>query len=71
FVHTAEEKGIVTAEGIKLKLGLNVEQIAMLVGASRQTVSALLNDLAKAGILYKVDQRTIVITNMEFLRGLV
>jgi len=70
FVHTAEEKGIVTEEGIKLELGLNVEQVSMLVGASRQTVSALLNDLAKAGILYKVDQRTIVIMNMEFLRGL-
>lgn len=70
FVNTADEKGIKIEEGIKLELGLNVEQISMLVGASRQTVSALLNDLSKAGILYKVDQRTIVITNMEFLRDL-
>lgn len=70
FVHMADEKGIATEDGIRLEMGLNVEQISMLVGASRQTVSALLNDLSKAGILYKVDQRTIVITNMAFLRDL-
>ncbi|WP_425061446.1 Crp/Fnr family transcriptional regulator [Sporomusa carbonis] len=70
LVNAAEEKGIITEQEIKLNLGLNIEQIAMLVGASRQTVSVLLSDFSKAGIIHRVDQRTLIITNMELLKSL-
>jgi len=36
-----------------LTLGLTVEQLAQLLGATRQTVSTLLNDMVRAGLLEK------------------
>ena len=41
----------VSGGGIEVTTGLSVEQISRLVGASRQTVSTLLNDLIREGLL--------------------
>jgi CRP-like cAMP-binding protein len=71
LVSMADNKGIKIDAGIQLKLGLNVEQIAMLVGASRQTISGVFADLAKAGLVSKEEQGTIIILNIEVLRELV
>jgi len=68
LVQTAEDKGENTDEGILIELGLNNEQIAMLVGTSRQTVSILLNDLYKSGVLVKVNRRTVLIKNIQHLK---
>ncbi|NLI93088.1 MAG: Crp/Fnr family transcriptional regulator [Peptococcaceae bacterium] len=68
FVQTAENKGKNTDEGILIELGLNNEQLAMLVGTSRQTVSIFLNDLYKSGILGKINRRIVLIRNIEYLK---
>ncbi|HWR57134.1 MAG TPA: Crp/Fnr family transcriptional regulator [Negativicutes bacterium] len=68
LVQMAEDKGENTDEGIIIELGLNNEQIAMLVGTSRQTVSILLNDLYKSGILVKISRRVVLIKNIQHLK---
>ncbi|WP_333871475.1 Crp/Fnr family transcriptional regulator [Desulforamulus putei] len=70
LVHAAEDIGIPVQQGIKLELGLTTEEIALMVGATRQTVSVFLNDLQKSGILEKVNRRTILIKDLKKLQGI-
>lgn len=68
--HTAESKGVPLPEGIRLELGLNTEEIAMLLGTSRQTVSTLLSSFQRAGVLEKTGRGTILIKDLDGLRQL-
>ncbi|WP_028588642.1 Crp/Fnr family transcriptional regulator [Desulfocurvus vexinensis] len=49
----ARKSGVAEGGGVLLHLDLPVEQLACLVGATRQTVSALLGDMARQGLLEK------------------
>ncbi len=44
------------ADGILVRLDLTTEQVAQIVGSTRQTVSVLINDLVRAGDLEKVER---------------
>jgi CRP-like cAMP-binding protein len=68
LVQAVEDKGIPVQQGIKLELGLTTGEIAQIVGATRQTVSVILNDLRKSGILEKVNRRTILIKDLKKLQ---
>lgn len=50
-------------------LDLTVEQIARLVGSSRQTVSTLLNDLSRARLILRPDKRTYQIPDLTALEA--
>ena len=54
---------------IQLELNLSVEQIARLVGATRQTVSTLLNDLIRAGLLTRKNRGIFIIPDLEALES--
>lgn len=47
----ARAHGHPTPDGVLLDLGLTTEELARMVGATRQTVSTLLNDMDRAGLL--------------------
>ncbi|CCH48994.1 Crp/Fnr family transcriptional regulator [Pseudodesulfovibrio piezophilus] len=49
----ARSSGIPHAQGIRITLDLTIEQLAQLMGATRQTVSTLLNDMERAGLMEK------------------
>ncbi|MHB8172549.1 MAG: Crp/Fnr family transcriptional regulator [Thermincolia bacterium] len=68
LVQAAQEKGELVGNEIKLKLGLNMEELATILGATRQTVSLLLNDFYKTGILKKENRQTIIIRDLETLQ---
>lgn len=68
LINAAKDKGCQVAEGIQLELGLNVEDISTILGTSRQTVSFLLNDFYKNGLLLKVNRRTLIIKDMDMLK---
>ncbi|QNB46016.1 helix-turn-helix domain-containing protein [Thermanaerosceptrum fracticalcis] len=68
LVQAAKDTGITVQQGIKLELGLTTEEIALMLGATRQTVSILLNDLRKSGILERVNQRTLLIKDLKKLQ---
>lgn len=71
LVRAAQDKGHVIDDGIKLELGLNIEEIATILGATRQTVSVLLNDFYKNGILEKESRQTLIIKNMRLLKQII
>jgi len=68
LVNAAKDKGIKTAKGIKVKIGLNNEDLAMIVGSTRQTVSTLINDLLKLAVIEKLDRGTFLIKDIEKLQ---
>ncbi|WP_079907332.1 Crp/Fnr family transcriptional regulator [Carboxydocella sp. JDF658] len=68
LVQAVKDRGVTVEQGIKLELGLTTEEIALVLGATRQTVSVLLNDLRKSGILEKLSRRTILIKDLKRLQ---
>jgi len=62
--HGVEEDG-----GVKITIDLSVEQIARLVGSSRQTVSTLLNDLVRADLLVRADRGSFLIPDISLLES--
>ncbi len=55
--------------GYVVKIDLSVEQIARLVGSTRQTVSTLLNDLSRAGLIEKPERGTFLIPDLKALES--
>lgn len=49
----ARDSGVKEDGELVITLGLTTEQLAQLLGATRQTVSTLLNDMVRAGLLEK------------------
>lgn len=56
--------------GVQFRLDLSMEQIARLVGSSRQTVSTLINDLERAGLIARPDRGVFSIPDIEALRSI-
>ncbi len=63
----ARKGGRPEGEGVLLHLDLPVEQLACLVGATRQTVSTLLGDLAREGLIEKRARGLYFIPDLERL----
>lgn len=67
FYEQAARFGEEVQEGIYVKIGLTVDNIAKIVGASRQTVSTLLSSMEKDGILRKINRGEYIILDMREL----
>jgi CRP-like cAMP-binding protein len=67
FHQQAVNVGKQTDEGIYVKVGLTVANIANIVGSSRQTVSTLISSMEKDGILRKIARGEYVIKDMDEL----
>lgn len=63
----ARQSGAPHESGILLKLDLTMEQLALLMGATRQTVSTLLNDMVRAGLLVKLGRGKYYIPDIDAL----
>lgn len=61
-------KGIERDGALHLALDLTTEDIACLLGTTRQTLSSLLNRLARAGILSRTGNGAFVIHRLDLLR---
>ncbi|MBS3897960.1 MAG: Crp/Fnr family transcriptional regulator [Dethiobacter sp.] len=68
LVQAAKDKGELRDGEVLLKLGLNVEELSTILGASRQTISQILNDFYRAGILQKIGRHTIIIKDLHALK---
>lgn len=68
LVGAAADRGRATPEGTVVQLGLGTEDIALLVGTTRQTISQIVNDFIKAGLLQKIDRKTLLIKNLDAFR---
>jgi len=69
LVSAAEDRGRPHSKGLSVELGLNTEEIALLVGTTRQTISTLLNELIKFEIIEKIDRRTLLIRDIARLKS--
>ena len=64
----AEQSGIPENDGVIISLDLTMEQLAQLMGATRQTVSTLLNDMQRAGLMEKRGRGRYFIPHVDMLR---
>jgi CRP-like cAMP-binding protein len=55
--------------GVRIDVDLSVEQIARLVGSTRQTVSTLLNDLIRAGLIERLGRGKFLIFDVTALES--
>lgn len=53
LLEQARVNGVPQEQGLLVRLDLTGEQLAQLIGATRQTVSTLMNDLVRAGLIEK------------------
>lgn len=63
----ARQSGTPEGDGVLISLGLTAEQLGQLMGASRQTVSTLLNDMVRAGLVEKRGRGSFFIPDMTAL----
>jgi len=68
----ARRHGIATERGLEIATDLTHEDIAQLVAANRSTITVLLNELKKQGLIWKHRRRWVVITpeHAQILDGL-
>src|SRR5439155_4631157 len=64
----AAAHGVIDRDGVRLGLPLTQEELARMVGASRETVNRVLAALAHRGLI-RFEGRTYVIPNLEALAG--
>ncbi len=69
FLHEAEHSGRQVQEGILLHLDLTMEQLAAIIGSSRQTVSTILGSMQRAGVLEKQERGVYLIANLDLLKN--
>lgn len=70
LANEARKHGEAKADGgIEVEINLSVEQLARLVGSTRQTVSTLLNDLMRAGLLERVGRGRFFIADLQVLES--
>lgn len=65
-----ERRGVVVDAGMCIPLELTTEDIASLLGSTRQTVSTLLNQWERDGLLIRQGRRSLVIIDIPGLRML-
>lgn len=66
LLHLAQEHGQKTAEGVEINLPLNRQELANMVGTSRETVTRILSRLNKENLII-LDKHKIVILDEEEL----
>jgi CRP-like cAMP-binding protein len=70
FLLKEAEDGTARDDGaIEIETGLTVEQLSQLLGATRQTVSTLINNLVRDGLIEKIDRSKWLLPDPEGLRA--
>ena len=70
LLELCEKYGEVTQEGISLNIRLSHQEMACIIGSTRETVTVVLGQLQKEGLL-KIARRKVVITNLNRLAAAV
>lgn len=71
LLEMASERGCKALDGISITLDYNTEDIAMVIGSSRQFASMMLNDLIRGGYLTRISRAQIVVHDLAKLKALV
>jgi len=65
-----QETGKMCPEGLKFECDLSMEDIALMIGTTRQTASSLFNNLIRNGYLIREGRNTFVISRLADLKSL-
>lgn len=68
LLYEARHHGKAGKEGVSVDIDLTVEQLAAVVGSSRQTASSVLNQMLKTGVLQKAGRKKYLIPNPAVLK---
>jgi CRP/FNR family transcriptional regulator, carbon monoxide oxidation system transcription regulator len=71
LIELAEERGYKVEDGTSITLDYNTEDIATVIGSSRQSTSQILNELIKSGYLLRISRTQIIIRDLSHLKALV
>lgn len=69
LLHEAQNSGLATTKGISVTVDLTIEQLAAVIGSSRQTVSTIINQMLKAGTLSRSGRKKYLIPDLDLLKG--
>lgn len=67
LIRQAEQRGVAEADGLLLPLDLGTEDIACLLGTTRQSVSSLINQWQREGLLTRRGRRAVLIHDAQAL----
>lgn len=68
FANEAQKHGIPAPEGgVIVHIDLSIEQIALLVGSTRQTVSKFINQLSREGLIKRLERGKFLISDLSAL----
>ncbi len=67
LLNAVTDRGKDHPRGTLVELGLSTEDIALLIGTTRQTISMLINEMIKAGHVERIDRQTLMIKNPRAL----
>jgi len=70
LLNAVEERGQQHPQGVILTLGLSSEELALLIGTTRQTISTLINEFIKAGCMEKQGRTALLITDLAALAAM-
>ncbi|MBU3937611.1 MAG: Crp/Fnr family transcriptional regulator [Proteobacteria bacterium] len=68
LLYEARSHGRPEDGGVSLTIDLTMEQLAAVVGSSRQTASTLINEMIRAGVLVKRSRRELFLPKLELLK---
>lgn len=69
FLHEAKHNGRQTEQGTLVHIDLTMEQLAAIVGSSRQTVSTIINSMQRADVLHKKERGVFLVPNHHLLKN--
>jgi CRP/FNR family transcriptional regulator len=69
LLHLSEQYGEQEAEGVRLRFRITHEELAQLIGATRETTSLALGELEREGLISK-KRRVLLLKDLERLKRL-
>jgi CRP/FNR family transcriptional regulator, carbon monoxide oxidation system transcription regulator len=71
LLEMADERGCKVQDGISITLDYNTEDIATVIGSSRQSTSLMLNELIRGGDLARISRTQLIIHDLTKFKSLV
>jgi CRP-like cAMP-binding protein len=68
LIGLAERRGKPTEQGLLVQIDLNRSEIASLLGSTRQTVSSLLNQWEREGVIQQQGRQALLIYSLDTLK---